>query len=119
MPEEQTIDELHEEIQRLREQVEQKNGHSRDENHSEKRGEKKDEKKDDEQKQEEPQRPKQPLKQRARAFVRRHPVGLAVGAVLLVAIVIGAIFLLQYLHSYESTDDAFVEGHLNQITPRI
>ena len=104
MPEEQTIDELHEEIQRLREQVQQKNGHPVEE--------KRPEEKIEEPESEEPQR-------RARGFVRRHPIGLAVGAVLLVAIVIGSIFLLRYLYSYESTDDAFVDGHLNQITPRI
>jgi membrane fusion protein (multidrug efflux system) len=102
MPEEQTIDELHEEIQRLREQVQNHNGHPSE-------------------KKEEPpaERPKKPLKQRARGFVRRHPVGIAVGAIALVAIIIGGIFLLRYFHSYESTDDAFVEGHLNPITPRI
>ncbi|MBZ5604644.1 MAG: HlyD family secretion protein [Acidobacteriia bacterium] len=67
----------------------------------------------------EDEKPKPPLRDRARGFVRRHPMGIAIGAVALVAAVIAAIFLLRYLNSYESTDDAFIEGHLNPITPRI
>jgi len=99
---ERTIDELHDEIDRLRHQVQSQNGHPA-------------EKKPDE----EEEAPKKPLKDRARSFARRHPVGIAVGAVALVAIAIGGFFLLRYFNSYESTDDAFVEGHVNPITPRV
>ena len=73
--------------------------------------------KSEEKKQEDP--PKPPLRVRTREFVRRHPLGIMIGAVALVAAAIGGFFLLRYFHSYESTDDAFVEGHLNPVTPRI
>ncbi len=33
--------------------------------------------------------------------------------------IIGGFFLWRYLESYESTDDAQVDGHLNSVTPRI
>src|SRR4051812_3254832 len=101
MPEERTadptIDELHEELERLRDQVAH-NGH----------GPAKTDPAPEEQ-----EKPKKPLKQRARSYVRRHPFGIALGAVVLVALIIRTVFLLRYLHSYESTDDAFVEGHVN------
>jgi membrane fusion protein (multidrug efflux system) len=36
-----------------------------------------------------------------------------------VVLVIGGIFLWRYLGTYESTDDAQVDGHLDQISPRV
>ncbi len=108
MPDEQTIDELHEEIKRLRDQVQTQDGHRQTEERDQQ-----DEENEDE------AEPKRPLRYRARRFVRRHPVGIVVGAILVVAIAIGTFFLLRYFNSYESTDDAFVEGHINPVTPRI
>lgn len=73
-----------------------------------------DEKKGDEDKQTKP-----PLKQRAMDWVHGHPfstLGIVVGFVVLV---IGSIWLLHYLGKYESTDDAFVEGHTDPISARI
>ena len=63
--------------------------------------------------------PKPPLKTRARRFVRSHRRGVLLGAVGLVALVFVSILLILYLRSYESTDDAQVDGHLNSISPRI
>jgi membrane fusion protein (multidrug efflux system) len=65
------------------------------------------------------EKPKPPLRERMRGFVHRHPIGVVLGLVLLVLLLIGLFFLLRYFHSYASTDDAFVDGHLNPVTPRI
>ena len=43
-------------------------------------------------------------------------IGLAIG--LLVVLVVG-FFVYRYLTSYESTDDAQVDGHINSVSPRI
>ncbi len=123
MPEEQTIDELHEEIERLREeqkqlrnQVQSHNGHPMEER-AEERVEEKSEEKPKAKVLEE--KPRKSFGERARTFARIHPFSLALGALALVAIGIATFFLLRYLNSYESTDDAFVEGHINPITPRV
>ena len=55
----------------------------------------------------------------ARRFVRKHPLGVAIGViVLLVAIVAG---ILYYLHArnYENTDDAFIDGRPVSISPEV
>lgn len=62
---------------------------------------------------------KPPAKEKARHWVREHPlatVGIVLGTVLL--LVVGVLFYL-YLSSYETTDDAFVDGHTDPIAPRI
>jgi membrane fusion protein (multidrug efflux system) len=65
------------------------------------------------------ERPKPPLKERARTFAREHPQGILFGVIGFVVLVIAAIFLIIYLDSYESTDDAEVDGHLNAVSSRI
>src|SRR5882724_13025072 len=56
---------------------------------------------------------------RVTQFVRKHPLGIAAGAVALAVAVIGGVLLWNYVRSYESTDDAQIDGHLNSISPRI
>lgn len=71
--------------------------------------------------------PEQPKEQEAakpdapesRGFLRSHPIGVVAAVVLLVGLAIGGYFLLAYLHSYESTDDAQIDGHLNLVSSRI
>jgi len=63
--------------------------------------------------------PKRPFAYRARRYLRRHPARVLLGSVALVLVAIGAVFLWMYLSSYESTDDAQVDGHLNLISSRI
>ena len=117
--------ELRDEIQRLRdeqqrlrdeqEKLRRENGHSG--NGAEKKQE--DSKKDDDKKQDEKPQPKPPVLQRVRGFVAQHPLGMVLGAVALVLLLIGGALLLRYFNSYESTDDAEIDGHLNSLTPRI
>lgn len=66
-----------------------------------------------------PEQPKRSFAHRARRYVRRHPGRVLLGAIALVVLAVGAVLLLSYLSSYESTDDAQVDGHLNTISPRI
>ena len=54
-----------------------------------------------------------------RGFIRSHPISVVVGLIVLVGLAIGGYFLLAYLNSYESTDDAQIDGHLNMIGTRI
>jgi membrane fusion protein, multidrug efflux system len=66
-----------------------------------------------------PEPPKEPLLVRVRHYVAEHPVRVLLGAIALVLLIIGGAFLWAYLSSYESTDDAQVDGHINVISPRI
>ena len=46
-------------------------------------------------------------------------VGLIILAVVLLALAVGGFFLWGYLSSYESTDDAQIDGHINSVSTRI
>ena len=63
--------------------------------------------------------PKKPLMTRVVGWIRKHPLGTISGVVGLTALVISGIFLWRYLQSYESTDDAQIDGHVNAISSRI
>jgi membrane fusion protein (multidrug efflux system) len=63
--------------------------------------------------------PKPPLKQRVQTYVQQHPKGILFGAIGAVIAIILIILLVMYLDSYESTDDAQVDGHLNAVSSRI
>jgi membrane fusion protein (multidrug efflux system) len=65
------------------------------------------------------QRPQKPLVQRVSRYVKRNPGRVLLGTVALVLLVVGSAFLWAYFSSYESTDDAQVDGHLNMISSRI
>jgi membrane fusion protein (multidrug efflux system) len=62
---------------------------------------------------------KPPLKERARVFVQTHQKQVVIGAIGFAVLCIAAVFLILYLRSYESTDDAQVDGHLNSVSPRV
>jgi membrane fusion protein, multidrug efflux system len=96
MPEEQSIVELRDEIRLLREAL-QSNGHQALL----------------ETKKPEPEKPK------PRPFLRRHPFAIPIGIILLIAVAIGTFFLLRYFNSYETTDDAQIDGHLDPLGARI
>jgi membrane fusion protein, multidrug efflux system len=65
------------------------------------------------------EKPKPPFKERARTYVQTHRKGVLLGAIGLVVGVIAIVLLVIYLGSYESTDDAQVDGHLNAVSARI
>jgi membrane fusion protein, multidrug efflux system len=62
---------------------------------------------------------KLPLAQRVKEYVRAHPKGVRYGLIGFVAVCVLGILLFLYLSSYESTDDAEVDGHLNAVSSRI
>lgn len=122
MNEQQTVAELREEIRRLREEQQQ----LRDELQHNGRALKQEPKllppppENPPPEKHDPKPPPKPgVRQRARNFVARHPFATVLGAIALVLLGIGAFFLLRYFNSYESTDDAEVEGHLDPIGSRI
>ena len=63
--------------------------------------------------------PKDPFRKRAANWTKAHPVATVAIPILLVAVLVGRWFLWGYLQSYESTDDAQVDGHVNAISSRI
>jgi membrane fusion protein (multidrug efflux system) len=66
-----------------------------------------------------PAKPPKPFAQRARRYIKRHPGRVLLGLVALVLVIAGGAILWAYLQSYESTDDAQVDGHLHMISPRV
>jgi membrane fusion protein (multidrug efflux system) len=54
-----------------------------------------------------------------RGFFREHPIKSVIGLLVLTAIMVGGYLFWQYSQTYESTDDAFIDGHTNYIGPRI
>ena len=62
---------------------------------------------------------KKPLTTRVLGWIREHPLATILGVVGFVVFVVCGAFLWKYLQSYESTDDAQVDGHLNAISSRI
>ncbi len=69
---------------------------------------------------EEKDKQKQPsFRQRAIAWVRAHPLATAGIVFGIIILIIASILLWRYLSSYETTDDAFVDGHTDPISPRI
>ncbi len=60
-----------------------------------------------------------PVRRRTKFWVFQHPVASLVLLVLLVVAVIGGIRLLDYFSSYESTDDAEVDGYIYPVSARI
>ncbi len=122
---------LREELDKLREQKE-KEGEKDKEGGDDKKSEGKDDKEGGDEKKEEgkdgdkkeggddkDKDKKPPLKERVGGWVREHPLGtlgIVVGFILLVIV---SIWMLIYLGSYETTDDAFVQGHTDPISARI
>src|SRR5271166_5891482 len=57
--------------------------------------------------------------QRGTRKSRRNPLRYIVPIILLVALAAGSYYLWQYFGTYESTDDAQIDGHINAISARI
>ncbi len=55
----------------------------------------------------------------SRGFLREHPVKAAAAVLVIAAIAIGAFLWWQYAKTYETTDDAQIDGHLNSISTRV
>lgn len=93
------IERLKEEVQRLRENQERLNGGT-------------------ETATETVREPESPPPAR-RSFVREHPLGAAAGLILLIAVLAAVFLYWRYAQTYEDTDDAQIDGHLNAISTRI
>src|SRR5271154_4823556 len=60
-----------------------------------------------------------PVRKQAKFWVFQHPVASVFLIVFLLVAVIGGIRLLEYFSSYESTDDAQVDGYIYPVSARI
>ncbi len=109
---------LRAELDQLRQKEEQaKQGGGDQEQEGEDKDSKEGGEEDDKDKKKDPNKP--PASQRIRSWVRTHPL-VTIGSILgLIVLVIAAFILFSYLSSYESTDDAFVDGHTDPIAARI
>src|SRR5580700_9317115 len=58
-------------------------------------------------------------KERVAPPKKRKVVRYVVVAMVLVVLAVGGIYLWRYLNTYESTDDAQVDGHINSVSGRI
>lgn len=65
------------------------------------------------------EQPKEPARERASRFFAARPAMLVFFIAFLMVLAAGGYFLWTYLDSYESTDDAQIDGHLNPISTRI
>lgn len=65
------------------------------------------------------EQPKEPVRRRASRYFFARPAMLLLFILLLAILAAGGFFLWGYLNSYESTDDAQIDGHLNPISARI
>ncbi len=112
---------LYDEQARLRAELEQlqaRQGGAAKQDGAEKTEEGAEKKEGDEPEKEQPAQ-KLPVKERLRHWVREHPfatIGILLVTVLLLVL---AVVLWIYLSSYETTDDAFVDGHTDPIAARI
>lgn len=130
---EQTYDELRHEVERLREEQQRLRDEQdklrRSTSDGEKHGEPQDQHKgggkpDDgdqnkEQKEEQKEKRKDPWHVRAMRYISLHPLKAIAGALILAALILGGFLWWRYLESYESTDDAVIDGHLSSIGARI
>ncbi len=120
---------LREEQKTLKEQQEKKKSDKDSEKNNEKDKEGDEEKDKDKHKddkdpekgkdKQEKEKPKEPLLTRVSGWVKAHPLAVLFMIIGLVILVIAGILLWKYLESYESTDDAEVDGHINQIGSRV
>jgi membrane fusion protein (multidrug efflux system) len=63
--------------------------------------------------------PKMPFGRRARDYVRRHPVTIPLLVLVLGVLTLGAVLALRYFASFESTDDAQIDGNVSVVGARV
>ncbi len=57
--------------------------------------------------------------QSALGFFREHPKAGWIMALVVIALLVGSVFIWRYYSVRESTDDAQIDGHINPISPRV
>ena len=125
---------LREEVERLREEQktlkEQQDRKGKDDKSQDKKGDdeggaksdkggKQDKGEDGDKEKDQDDQPKEPVRKRASDWVKAHPLAVLAILIGLVVLVITGVLLWQYLESFESTDDAEVDGHINPIASRV
>ena len=109
---------LRADVDHLREkQTQNGSGDGKDDKDRGKEGSQDQKGKDDKEEQKEEKKP--PLKERVQAWVKEHPIGAILIVLGFVVLLLAGFVLWEYISSYENTDDAFVDGHTDPISPRI
>jgi membrane fusion protein (multidrug efflux system) len=54
-----------------------------------------------------------------RSFLREHPLGVLLGAIAIVALAVGGFLWWRYSSTYESTDDAQIDGYIYPVSARV
>ncbi len=57
--------------------------------------------------------------ERPRSVLREHPVRVVIGVLVFIALIAGGIIWWQYASTYETTDDAQVDGHIYPVSSRV
>ena len=57
--------------------------------------------------------------ERPRSMLREHPVRVILGVIVLAALIAGGIVWWQYASTFESTDDAQVDGHITAVSAKV
>jgi membrane fusion protein, multidrug efflux system len=60
-----------------------------------------------------------PPVERKKGFLREHPVLSVIGLLVMCALLLGAFLWWQYSKTYEQTDDAQIDGHINSVSTRV
>lgn len=63
--------------------------------------------------------PKEGRLKAAGGFIRKHPIGVGIGAIVLVAAIIAGVLWYLQARLYESTDDAFVDSRAFTLAPKV
>src|SRR6267154_2757727 len=56
---------------------------------------------------------------RARSVWREHPGRIVVGIIVLIGVIVGGVFWWIYASTYETTDDAQIDGHIYPVSARV
>jgi membrane fusion protein (multidrug efflux system) len=104
-------------LRQKQQEAEKKESESKKEGGDNKEGDEKDKNDGDEKDKDKGKKP--PFKDRARAWIKQHPIATILIVIGVILLIIGTILLIHYLNSYVDTDDAFIEGHTDPISPRI
>ncbi len=124
------LDRVRGQQQHLQDQLQQKGGDKQESDDEGRQADKQDQKKegskdkqqeggDDKGDDKKEEKKKEPFLKRVSGWIKAHRVASVLIVIGFVGLLIAGYFLWQYLESYESTDDAQVDGHTDPISARI
>lgn len=67
----------------------------------------------------EQQEDRRSTEEKGKGWIRENPIKAVIGLIVVLAAAIGVFVWWQYSQTYESTDDAFIDGHLSSVSARV